>query len=244
LKPIKANDDAIRLRSPDDMLDDNSMPSLQADFDSPLSHEELYNSFYTEQYSSHGDTEILENNNLDFDVLISAGGPKDLENGEEDFLRHEFEYLEQEDEEAFSYSKDTNTPRHNALQPSIPWWVSAKDESTGTRPASPAVDHHTINDDENVNPRADGVGFTNQQEIRSSLRHSPPFGTRSTTPNDNAIFAYESVLGSQRSIGDEDNLFHSECIMDLEEIHFSPSYGGIGEEYKSDDIEDDEMIDV
>jgi hypothetical protein len=246
LKPIKANDDAIRLRSPDDMLDDNSMPSLQADFDSPLSHEELYNSFYTEQYSSHGDTDILENNNLDFDVLISAGGPEDLEDGDEDFLRHEFEYMEQEDEEAFSYQKDTNTLGHNALQPIIPWRVYANNESTGILSNSWAVDHPTINDNENenVNPRADGVGFTNQQGTHSSLRQSPPSGTCSTTPNDDPTFAYESVLGSQRSNDDEDNLFHSECIMELEESHFSLSNGGIrGEYYKSDDI-DDEMIDV
>lgn len=245
LKPIKANDDAIRLRSPDDMLDDNSMPSLQADFDSPLSHEELYNSFYTEQCSSHGDTAILENNDLDFDVLISAGGPEDLEDGEEDFLRHEFEYMEQEDEEAFSYQKDTNTLGHNALQPIIPWQVYANNESTGILSNSWAVDHPFINDEENVHPRADGVGFTKQQGIRSPLRHSPPSGTCSTTPTDDPTFAYESVLGSHRSIDDEDNLFHSECIMELEEIHFSHSNGGTGEqEYKSDEIDDDEMIDV
>ncbi len=244
LKPIKANNDAIRLRSPDEMLDDNAMPSLQADFDSSLRHEELYDPFRTEQHSSHGDAEILENDDLDFDVLISAGGSEDLENGEEDFLRHEFEYMEQEDEEFFPYQKDTNTLDHNALQASVPWRVEANNESTGFFPNSQAVDHPTINDDEDINPRADGVGFTNQQGYRFSLRHSLPSGTCSTTRNDNPIFAYESVLGSQRSNDDEDNLIHSECIMELEESHFSLSNGGIrGEYYKSDDI-DDEMIDV
>lgn len=237
LKPIKVNGDTLRSRKSDDMLDHSSMPSLQADFDSTLDTEWLYDSFCTEQYSSHGVPEIHEDEDLEFDILISARESENIEGGDEDVLQHDKEYMYQEDEETSSNPLDTNAHDHNAQPPRIPCRDYANNESTRTLLNSRAVDHPTINYDEGINPRGDGVSLTSKQGTH------PPSGIRSTTSSDNPTFTYESVLGSQRSNDDEDILFHSVCMMELDETHFSPSNGGMGEkEYKSDDEDEDEMM--
>lgn len=234
LKPIKVNGDTLRSRNSDDMLD---MPSLQADFDSTPDTQWLYDSFCTEQYSSHGVPEIHEDEDLEFDILISARESENIESGDEDLLQHDKEYMYQEDEETSSNTMDTHAHDYNAQRPRIPCRVYANNESTGTLPNSRAVDHPTINNDEGINPRGDGVSLTSKQGPHLLS------GIRSTTPSDNPTFTYESVLGSQSSNDDEDILFHSVCMMELDETQFSPSNGGMGEnECKSDDEDEDDMM--
>lgn len=207
LKPVKADVDAIHPRDPDEMLDDN-----------PLNQEEPHASFRTEEYLDPRDPENLGDNYLDFDIPISAGGLDIVESGDQDLLHDDIEYMHQEDQEISSDPKNTYMADYNVQQFPLSCRVYADNESSNSLPGTRGVNSPAIHHDEGVH----GVSFTDKHENHSLLQDSPPSNVHPNAPNDSSTFTYESLLATQRTgDDDEDILFHSEGMMEMEEICLS-----------------------